>query len=173
MMRLAGMEVPRAQCAAAVYQSGFPWHSACPPSVLADAGWSNTVVLEAFVVNVRGAADPDKDGLVQASGRTSCCRCGSACMLSRMAVLTDVFSSMNLPQAQHTLVRVFAHTTRRHQSPAAAAEAVAGGRGGAPGIWHPRCAGCGGGEACSWVAGCGWQLHACTSLSVMAPGSPP
>ncbi|PRW39343.1 transient receptor potential channel [Chlorella sorokiniana] len=28
-------------------------------------GWSNTVVLEAFVVNVRGAADPDKDGLVQ------------------------------------------------------------------------------------------------------------
>ena len=29
---------------------------------------------------------------------------------------------------------------------AAAAEAVAGGRGGAPGVWHPRCAGRGGGK---------------------------
>lgn len=30
-----------------------------------EAGWSNDLVLEAYVVNVRGAADPDKQGLLQ------------------------------------------------------------------------------------------------------------
>lgn len=47
---------------------------------LCRSGWSSKVVVEAFVVNVKGAANPDKDGLIQARhcGRQWCravCRC--------------------------------------------------------------------------------------------------
>lgn len=39
------------------------------------------------MVNVRGAADPDKDGLVQARGRGSCCRWGNASNIAQTACL--------------------------------------------------------------------------------------
>ncbi|EFN52792.1 expressed protein [Chlorella variabilis] len=72
-------------------------------------GWSSKVVVEAFVVNVKGAANPDKDGLIQARhcGRQWC----RAPLLKRWQVGALETTAFGLPAVQAVIEfkwRVFA-----------------------------------------------------------------